>query len=59
MPADTFFRLGLIEGGDGAAQAVYFDNISVTPVPEPASLSLLALVLPAWWMARRRRSIRP
>lgn len=53
--ADTFFRLGFIENGNGAAQGVYLDNISVTPVPEPASLSLLALAAPAFWMMRRRR----
>jgi hypothetical protein len=55
MPAaDTFFRLGLIENGNGSP-AVYFDNISVAPVPEPTSLSLLALAVPAWWVMRRRR----
>jgi hypothetical protein len=54
-PADTFFRLGLIENGDGAAQGAYFDNISVAPIPEPTSLSLLALALSGVWMMRRRR----
>jgi hypothetical protein len=55
MPTgETFFRLGFIENGDGAAQNVYLDNIRVFPVPEPASLGLLALLVPT--MARRRRA---
>jgi hypothetical protein len=54
MPAaDTFFRLGLIENGNGSP-AVYFDNISVAPVPEPTCLTLLALGAPAIWMMRCR-----
>jgi hypothetical protein len=57
MPAaDTFFRLGLIENGDGSAQGAYFDNVSVSPVPEPTSLALVGLTAPALWMMLRRRS---
>jgi hypothetical protein len=54
MPAgETFFRLGLILNGDGAA-TVNFDNISVTAVPEPTSMALLGLGLPALAVRRRR-----
>jgi hypothetical protein len=49
-------RLGLIMNGDGSAATVYFDNISVTPIPEPASLCLMGLAAAALWMIRRRRS---
>lgn len=57
MPdTDTFFRLGLIENGDGTAPpvGVDFTDISITPVPEPSLLSLFGLALPAFWMVRRR-----
>jgi hypothetical protein len=52
----SFMRLGLIMNGDGSATTVYLDNISVTLIPEPASLSLLGLAAPVLWMIRRRRS---
>jgi hypothetical protein len=52
----TFQRLGLIMNGDGTAVTVYFDNITITAIPEPASLSVLALAAPALWMMRRRHS---
>jgi len=55
-PGLTFYRLGLIENsGAGAIVPVYFDNISVRPVPEPASLALLGLGIPAVALRRRRR----
>ena len=52
----SFMRLGFIMNGDGSAATVYYDNISVALIPEPASLSLLGLAAPALWMIRRRRS---
>jgi hypothetical protein len=55
-PGQTFFRLGLIENGDGAAQGAFFDNISVSPVPEPASLALLGLGAAGLIMIRRKNS---
>jgi hypothetical protein len=51
--AQNFFRLGLIINGDGTSQVVHFDNVTVSPVPEPGSLALLSLALPC--LARRRR----
>ena len=42
-PADTFFRLGLIENGNGTGMGVYVSNISVAPVPEPSTLALAGL----------------
>jgi PEP-CTERM motif-containing protein len=54
--AQTFQRFGLILNGDGANAKVYFDNISIQPVPEPASLALAAIGIPALaFVARRRR----
>jgi PEP-CTERM motif len=40
--AQTFMRLGLIVNGDGAA-TVYFDNINISLIPEPATLALAGL----------------
>ncbi len=54
-PADTFFRLGFIENGNGTGVVVNFSNISVAPVPEPASLALLGLGLAAGAPFLRRR----
>ena len=53
----TFYRIGLIENaGAGAVIPVYFDNVSVAPVPEPASLALLGLGVPALALRRRRKT---
>jgi hypothetical protein len=56
LPAgQTFFRIGLIINGNGTTASVQFDNVSVRPVPEPASAALLSLVLPAISRRPRRR----
>jgi hypothetical protein len=56
--AETFFRFGLISNGDGTQAKVYYDNIKLSVVPEPASLALVGL-LGVFGMAgsvfRRRR----
>jgi hypothetical protein len=54
----TFMRFGFIMNGNGADAKVYYDNVSVTPIPEPASLCLWALTAPAFWMMRSRRESR-
>ena len=58
MPADTFYRLGLIENGDGSGAGVgaYFTNISVAPIPEPGSLALIGLGMTSLITIRRRHS---
>lgn len=56
--ADTYFRLGLIENGNGSGVTVDFTDISVSPVtavPEPASFGLCGLVLAAGTTLIRRR----
>jgi hypothetical protein len=56
MPAaDTFFRLGLIENGNGSGVVVDFTDISVSPVPEPSSLALAGLGAMGGLMLFRRR----
>ena len=54
-PAETFYRLGLIENSNGTGVGVYVTNISVAPVPEPASLALFGLGLAAGTAFLRRR----
>jgi hypothetical protein len=56
---ETFFRLGLISNGDGTQTKVYFDNITISAVPEPASMGLLAMAgFGVASVVARRRSIR-
>jgi hypothetical protein len=50
---ETFFRFGLIMNGDGANATVYFDNIRISPIPEPASMALVGAAIPV--LLRRRR----
>ncbi len=40
---ETFYRVGLIMNGDGTQAKVYFDNINIQVVPEPASLALVGM----------------
>jgi hypothetical protein len=55
-PADTFFRLGLIENGtSGAGIVVDFRNISVSPAPEPSTFALIGLGAAAAMLVLRRR----
>ncbi|HEX4414354.1 MAG TPA: PEP-CTERM sorting domain-containing protein [Lacipirellulaceae bacterium] len=55
---ETFYRFGLIMNGDGAQAKVYFDNIQIQVVPEPASLALVGMGVfgMAGGVIRRRRS---
>jgi hypothetical protein len=52
----TDYELGLIINGNNTEPLnVWFDNISVRAIPEPASFALFALAAPAMLMLRRRR----
>jgi hypothetical protein len=39
--------------GASGAEVVFIDNVTVTPIPEPASLSLVAMGLLSTWALRR------
>jgi hypothetical protein len=44
IPAgETFFRIGFISNGDGTQAKVYFDNVTISVVPEPATAVLFAI----------------
>ena len=51
------YNSGTNGGGDGAADNLYFNNLSI--VPEPSSFALLAgpTLLGAWFFIRRRRTV--
>jgi hypothetical protein len=49
-----FMRLGFIINGDGSAATVYFDNVSVSPVPEPTTMALAGLGAAALLVFRRK-----
>ena len=51
----TDYELGLIVNGNNTEPLnVWFDNIIIRAIPEPASLALLALAAPAMLVRRRR-----
>jgi hypothetical protein len=52
---ETFFRLGLVVNGNGTGVGGYFNDISISPVPEPGTLSLCGLGLAAGAAFLRRR----
>jgi hypothetical protein len=58
VAGDTFYRLGLIENGNGTGIVVDFTDISISPVavPEPASIALCGLGLAAGITFLRRRN---
>ncbi|MGA9780226.1 MAG: PEP-CTERM sorting domain-containing protein [Verrucomicrobiia bacterium] len=53
---ETYFRLGLILNGDGTGVDVDYTDISISPVPEPATLALCGMGLLGGLLALRRRN---
>lgn len=41
--AETFFRFGFISNGDGTNAKIYFDNVTLSIVPEPTSIALVGV----------------
>jgi len=55
---ETFFRFGLISNGDGTNTKIYYGNIKLSVIPEPASLTLLSFGgIGLLGVARRRRAL--
>lgn len=52
---ETFWRLGIIANGDGTGNGGYFNNISISPVPEPTTLALSGLGGISMLFLRRRK----
>jgi hypothetical protein len=55
-PGASEYELGFIINGDSATGQgiVYIDNVRLAPVPEPATLAVLGLAVPALLLRRRR-----
>jgi hypothetical protein len=53
--AQTFFRPGFISNGDGTQAKIYFDNVTLTVIPEPASFAMLGLGMLGLALVRARR----
>jgi len=51
---ETFFRPGFIINGDGTLAVVHFDNVSVHPIPEPATVGVLGLAVSGLMLRRRK-----
>ncbi len=47
-----------VTGVDNSSKSLYFNNLSVTAVPEPSSIAMLTLVAGGFLYGRRRRLIR-
>ena len=54
--SETYYRLGLIENGNGTGVGVDYTDISVYSVPEPASLALAGLGGLSMLFLRRRKA---
>jgi hypothetical protein len=53
---ESFWRLGLIVNGNGAGNGAYFNDISITPVPEPTMIALAGLGGISMLFLRRRKA---
>jgi len=53
---ETYFRLGIVENGDGTGVKVNFTDLSVTPVPEPTTMAFVGLGAAGLLAIRRRKA---